>query len=104
MLSKERNQQDRELSLLIRKHGLNLQPEKSAQSLKEAIARRYAVELNNVIIGAGSSDLIRALLFFHRSKLSKPVGLFPPTFRLYSQIAKACGIRVNIYRVKPILS
>ncbi len=69
-------------------------PDDSCKDLKEVISERYGVPVESVIVGAGSSDLIR--LFPHVFLKPGERVLIPrPTFAEYSQQCAIAGGKIN---------
>ncbi len=74
-------------------HKAHLYPDDSMYALKEALAKRYAVEPNEIIIGAGSDQVLdfiaRAFLNEQSSVLMSQV-----TFAMYEIYAKQLGAKI----------
>ena len=67
-------------------------PDPSARRLKEAIAARYALEIENIAVFNGAAEFF--YVFF---KLLAPSAIYipQPTFGEYERAARAAGLRVN---------
>lgn len=73
-------------------------PDPTATELREALAKRCGVQVDEVLVGAGSDELITLLLtaFCWTKDLSRPptVLTMTPTFVMYKMAARARGYRV----------
>jgi histidinol-phosphate/aromatic aminotransferase/cobyric acid decarboxylase-like protein len=74
----------------IRSADVTRYPHPDALPLREAIARRHDVEVDRVVAGAGSVELIWALV----RAVGGPVGYVRPAFDEYAQAALASGEQV----------
>lgn len=69
---------------------INIYPDPEARNLKAVLARWYAVNPENLILGNGSSELI-ALLVSTIGRPEAPVAYPAPTFSLYGIASDAIG-------------
>jgi histidinol-phosphate/aromatic aminotransferase/cobyric acid decarboxylase-like protein len=74
----------------IRSADVTRYPHPDARPLREAIAKKHQVEVDCVVAGAGSVELIWALV----RALGGPVGYVKPAFGEYAQAARASGEEV----------
>lgn len=65
----------------------NRYPDPPASELRVAIAARYGLEVDNVVVGNGSDELIQDLLLAYGGR-SRTAVTFEPTFVMYSLIAE----------------
>jgi histidinol-phosphate aminotransferase len=74
---------------------LDLYPEWTARSLREAIARKYDLHPDNIVCGAGETEIISAILRVF-AKPGEPVLMYEPCFPIYHIYAENEG-RVPVY-------
>ena len=72
-------------------HNMNIYPDDSSYRLKEALSLRFGVEKSNVIIGAGSDQVIE---FCVRAKAMGSVLMAKTTFAMYEIYAKGVGAKI----------
>ncbi|MDR0408328.1 MAG: histidinol-phosphate transaminase [Campylobacteraceae bacterium] len=69
---------------------MSLYPDDSMYELKEALAKKYGVESQNIIIGSGSDQIIEFSLFA-KANFSNKVLMAKTTFAMYEIYAKRTG-------------
>jgi histidinol-phosphate aminotransferase len=70
-------------------------PDYTYHALHQALANHHQVQPEQVAIGAGASELILRLAYFHRDQ-HRPVLTFSPTFSEYSRAAQIAGLPVLV--------
>ena len=80
--------------------GIDHYPDDSSPDFRGAVAQEFGVLPENVIGGAGSSDIIR---MFPNTFLEKgdTVGIFSPSFAEYSQQCKIAGLKIKYLDLIP---
>lgn len=71
----------------------NRYPDRSANSLRECLARRHGVAKENVFVANGSNEVLQTLLLTYAGA-GRTVATFEPTYQLHSHIARISGARV----------
>lgn len=82
-----------ELAAIARATQWNRYPDRSAQELRTAIARRHGVEPSNVFVANGSNEVLQTLLLAYGGH-GRTVATFEPTYQMYAQIARVTGATV----------
>jgi histidinol-phosphate aminotransferase len=78
----------------LRELALNRYPDVSGRPLREALARRFGVDADEILLGNGSEEIISILTIAFGSKSSREPArvLYPdPTFNQYEALARAYG-------------
>ena len=95
LLSKEARE---ELASAVSNFAWERYPDPTAAALREALAKRCGMSIDEVIVGDGSDELITLLLtaFCWTRDIAKPPTILTmsPTFVMYKLAAKARGYRV----------
>ncbi len=73
----------------------NRYPDRSAQKLREVIARRHSVDPSMVFVANGSNEVLQTILLTYAGH-GRTVATFEPTYQMYAQIARVTGAEVVI--------
>ena len=73
----------------------NRYPDRSAQKLREVIAKRHDVEPANVFVANGSNEVLQTILLTYAGH-GRTVATFEPTYQMYAQIARVAGAEVVV--------
>ncbi|MCX7771258.1 MAG: histidinol-phosphate transaminase [Proteobacteria bacterium] len=68
---------------------LNRYPDPEAMKLRKSISKRFKINLNNIMIGNGSDELIYYLILTFGGPVLYPI----PTFAMYGIIAQSVGVQ-----------
>ncbi|MDR1460357.1 MAG: histidinol-phosphate transaminase [Campylobacteraceae bacterium] len=74
-------------------HKMSLYPDDSMYELKEALAAKYGVGSENIIIGSGSDQVIEFSLFA-KANFSNKILMAKTTFAMYEIYAKRTGVSI----------
>ena len=71
----------------------NRYPDRAVTELRETIARRHNVSLENIFVANGSNEVLQTILLAYGGA-GRCVATFEPTYQMYSQIARVTGADV----------
>lgn len=71
----------------------NRYPDRSAKGLREAIAARHSVSVDNVFVANGSNEVLQTLLLTYTGA-GRTVATFEPTYQLHTHLARISGATV----------
>ncbi|MGA1846299.1 pyridoxal phosphate-dependent aminotransferase [Deferribacter abyssi] len=74
-----------------------LLPSSHGYLLKKEVARRYGISLSQVVLGVGTSELIKNICFLYKNRKCL---IFPPTYIDYEKYATIYSLDVNFYYQK----
>ena len=83
------------LSQVVASIEWNRYPDRSAQKLREVIAKRHDVEPANVFVANGSNEVLQTILLTYGGH-GRTVATFEPTYQMYAQIARVAGAEVVV--------
>ena len=91
----------RRLGEVTSKLSLNRYPDRSYSRVKEALAEQCSVEPEMVFAANGSNEVIQSICLAYGGHGRKAM-VIEPTYAMHSQIARHCGLEVDIaYREDP---
>ena len=73
----------------------NRYPDRSAQELREVIAKRHGVDASMVFVANGSNEVLQTILLTYAGH-GRTVATFEPTYQMYAQIARVAGADVVV--------
>lgn len=73
----------------------NRYPDRSAQELREVIAKRHGVDASMVFVANGSNEVLQTILLTYAGH-GRAVATFEPTYQMYAQIARVAGADVVV--------
>lgn len=71
----------------------NRYPDRSARRLREEIATRHRVAVENVFVANGSNEVLQTILLAYGGH-GRTVATYEPTYQMYGQIARVTGADV----------
>lgn len=71
----------------------NRYPDRSARRLREEIAARHRVAVENVFVANGSNEVLQTILLAYGGH-GRTVATYEPTYQMYGQIARVTGADV----------
>lgn len=71
----------------------NRYPDRQATQLREVIAQRHGVGIENVFVANGSNEVLQTILLTYGGQ-GRKVAVFEPTYQMYGQIARVTGAKV----------
>jgi len=86
-----------EITHCLKKLPVHLYPDSDSTELKNEIARKLGIDSSRILVGSGTTELIRllALVFF---KKGRRVLLFQPTYSEYEVTARIFGAEINRFQ------
>ena len=82
-----------DLSEIVRSIEWNRYPDRGATHLRQVIAARHGVQVNQVFVANGSNEVLQTILLAYGGS-GRRVATFEPTYQMYSQIARVTGAEV----------
>ena len=82
-----------ELSEIVRSIEWNRYPDRGATHVREVIAARHGVSVNQVFVANGSNEVLQTILLAYGGA-GRRVATFEPTYQMYAQIARVTGAEV----------
>jgi histidinol-phosphate aminotransferase len=79
---------------------LNRYPDRSARALRTAIAELHGVDVDQVLVGKGSNEVLQAVCLAYGGPGRRAV-VFEPTYALHSHIARLTGTDVVVGDRRP---
>lgn len=73
----------------------NRYPDRSAQRVREVIAKRHGVDPSMVFVANGSNEVLQTILLTYGGH-GRTVATFEPTYQMYAQIARVTGAEVVV--------
>ncbi len=71
----------------------NRYPDRSARRVREAIAARHGVGVENIFVANGSNEVLQTILLAYGGH-GRTVATYEPTYQMYAQIARVTGAEV----------
>ena len=71
----------------------NRYPDRGAVALREEIAKKHGVSVEQVFVANGSNEVLQTILLAYGGH-GRTVATFEPTYQMYAQIAKVTGAEV----------
>lgn len=84
-----------ELTNVVASIDWNRYPDRSAQRLREVIAKRHGVDPSMVFVANGSNEVLQTILLTYAGH-GRTVATFEPTYQMYAQIARVAGAEVVV--------
>ncbi len=79
---------------------IHLYPDTFCNSLKEKLSTKFNVNIDNLIVGAGSSEII-SMLYTAFVELDERILVPTPSFMLYKVLAKFMNLNLDTYNLNP---
>ncbi len=82
---------------------IHLYPDSFCTNLRNDLSKRFNTSLDNIIVGAGSSELI-SMLYTAFVELDESILVPNPSFMLYKVLAKFMNLKLDTYDLNPDFS